>query len=289
MASNSRVKRADTTARADTAATRTPVHSRRLPSIVPSLGVVVSASSGPARHDDWVSNPPLTAPLLFAHRGGRAHAPENTLEAFVLALRLGATGLESDVWCSADGVPVLHHDGRIGRRFRRRTISTLTIQDLSPDVPTLADLYARVGSQIPLSLDVKDSEAVSDILRVASDHGALPHLWLCHPDPELLARWRDLDSQVVLVHSTRLERMSGGLERWAADLSDAGIDAVNLPEPDWSGGLVSLFRRFGLRCLGWDAQHPRQIDRLLRMRLDGIFGDHVDRLVDGAARLHGGI
>ena len=289
MATNSRPKRADTTARADTATTKTPAHSRRLPSIVPSLGVVVSASGGPDRHDDRVPNPPLTAPLLFAHRGGRAHAPENTLEAFVLALRLGATGLESDVWCTADGVPVLHHDGQIGRRFRRRTISTLALQDLPPEVPTLADLYARVGSRIPLSLDVKESEAVSDILRVASVHGALPHLWLCHPDPELLARWRNLDSQVVLVHSTRLERMSGGLERWAADLADAGIDAVNLPEPDWSGGLVSLFRRFGLRCLGWDAQHPRQIDRLLRMHLDGIFGDHVDRLGDGAARLHGGL
>ena len=289
MASNSRPKRADTAARVDTAITKTPAHSRRLPSIVPSLGVVVSASGGSDRHDDRVPNPPLTAPLLFAHRGGRAHAPENTLEAFVLALRLGATGLESDVWCTADGVPVLHHDGQIGRRFRRRTISTLALQDLPPEVPTLADLYARVGSRIPLSLDVKESEAVSDILRVASVHGALPHLWLCHPDPELLARWRDLDSQVVLVHSTRLERVSGGLERWAANLSDAGIDAVNLPEPDWSGGLVSLFRRFGLRCLGWDAQHPRQIDRLLRMHLDGIFGDHVDRLVDGAARLHGGL
>ena len=250
---------------------------------------MVSASGGPDRHDDRVPNPPLTAPLLFAHRGGRAHAPENTLEAFVLALRLGATGLESDVWCTADGVPVLHHDGQIGRRFRRRAIPTLALQDLPPEVPTLADLYARVGSRIPLSLDVKESEAVSDILRVASVHGALPHLWLCHPDPELLARWRNLDSQVVLVHSTRLERMSGGLERWAADLAAAGIDAVNLPEPDWSGGLVSLFRRFGLRCLGWDAQHPRQIDRLLRMHLDGIFGDHVDRLVDGAARLHGGL
>ena len=289
MASNSRPKRADTAARVDTAITKTPAHSRRLPSIVPSLGVVVSASGGPDRHDDRVPNPPLTAPLLFAHRGGRAHAPENTLEAFVLALRLGATGLESDVWCTADGVPVLHHDGQIGRRFHRRTISTLALQDLPPEVPTLADLYARVGSRIPLSLDVKESEAVSDILRVASVHGALPHLWLCHPDPELLARWRNLDSQVVLVHSTRLERMSGGLERWAADLADAGIDAVNLPEPDWSGGLVSLFRRFGLRCLGWDAQHPRQIDRLLRMHLDGIFGDHVARLVDGAARLHGGL
>jgi len=249
----------------------------------------MSASGGSDRHDGRVPNPPLTAPLLFAHRGGRAHAPENTLEAFVLALRLGATGLESDVWCTADGVPVLHHDGRIGRMFRRRPIPTLAFQDLPPEVPTLADLYARVGSRIPLSLDVKGSEAVSDILRVASVHGALPQLWLCHPDPELLAQWRDLDSQVVLVHSTRLERMSGGLERWAADLADAGIDAVNLPEPDWSVGLVSLFRRFGLRCLGWDAQHPRQIDRLLRMRLDGIFGDHVDRLADGAARLHDGL
>jgi glycerophosphoryl diester phosphodiesterase len=47
--------------------------------------------------------------------------------------------------------------------------------------------------------------------------------------------------------------------------------------------LVALFRRFGLRCLGWDAQHPRQIDRLIALRLDGIYGDHVDRLVEGLA------
>ncbi len=52
----------------------------------------------------------------------RAHAPENTLEAFQLGLRLGATGLESDVWLTADGVPVLDHDGEVrqpGLRKRR--------------------------------------------------------------------------------------------------------------------------------------------------------------------------
>ena len=60
----------------------------------------------------------LDPPIAFAHRGARAHAPENTLDAFELALRLGATGLESDVWLTADGVPVLDHDGvvRVGRR-----------------------------------------------------------------------------------------------------------------------------------------------------------------------------
>lgn len=49
----------------------------------------------------------------FAHRGARAYAPENTLEAFALALKLGADGLESDVWLTADGVPVLDHDGSV--------------------------------------------------------------------------------------------------------------------------------------------------------------------------------
>ena len=49
--------------------------------------------------------------LLFAHRGASANAPENTIAAFELALGLGATGLESDVWLTADGVAVLDHDG----------------------------------------------------------------------------------------------------------------------------------------------------------------------------------
>jgi glycerophosphoryl diester phosphodiesterase len=62
----------------------------------------------------------LDPPIGFAHRGARAHAQENTIEAFALGLRLGATGLESDVWLTNDGVPVLDHDGvaRVGRRRR---------------------------------------------------------------------------------------------------------------------------------------------------------------------------
>ena len=77
-------------------------------------------------------------PILFAHRGGRAHAPENSMEAFRLAVRLGATGLESDVWCTADGVPVLDHDGRVGRWPRRRAIPTITLDEVPATIPTTA-------------------------------------------------------------------------------------------------------------------------------------------------------
>ena len=47
-----------------------------------------------------------TRPLVFAHRGGSALAPENTIAAFDHGLALGADGLELDVHLSRDGVVV---------------------------------------------------------------------------------------------------------------------------------------------------------------------------------------
>lgn len=54
-------------------------------------------------------------PLVFAHRGGCALGPENTLAAFERGLAAGADGLEFDVHLSADGVPVVHHDAVLDR------------------------------------------------------------------------------------------------------------------------------------------------------------------------------
>ena len=54
-------------------------------------------------------------PLLFAHRGACMMAPENTLEAFELALCLGADFLELDVRLTADGQVVVMHDANIIR------------------------------------------------------------------------------------------------------------------------------------------------------------------------------
>jgi glycerophosphoryl diester phosphodiesterase len=54
-------------------------------------------------------------PLVFAHRGGCALGPENTLAAFDRGLAAGADGLELDVHLSADGVVVVHHDDTLDR------------------------------------------------------------------------------------------------------------------------------------------------------------------------------
>ena len=224
-------------------------------------------------------------PIGFAHRGARAHAPENTLEAFTLALRLGATGLESDVWLTQDGVAVLDHNGVVGS-VRRRPMAEVPRARLPAHIPSLAELYDACGTGYELSLDVKDVAAAAEVVAVAkaADGDALGQLWLCHDDHERLLSWRAMAGDVRLVDSTRLRRLRRGPERHAADLQRSGIDAVNLHHTDWTGGLTTLFHRFGVLAFGWDAQHERILDELLDMGVDAVYSDHVDRMADALAR-----
>ncbi len=222
----------------------------------------------------------LDVPIMFAHRGARAHAQENTLDAFALALRLGATGLETDAWLTADGQVVLDHDGVVPGRLRRRPLAELTRAQLPSHIPTLVELYERCGTGYHLSIDLKDprvGRAIVDTTREAAP-GMLERLWLCAEEwPALL----DLRGEgPKLVDSTRLARLKQGPERRAADLAAAGIDAINLHESDWNGGLVTLFHRFERLALGWDLQFDDMLRAAFRMGLDAVYSDWVDRMVD---------
>ena len=222
----------------------------------------------------------LDIPIGFAHRGASSAAPENTLEAFRLAVELGASGLESDVWVSNDGEAVLDHDGLVGGWLRRRPVGTVLRHRLPGHVPTLGELYEACGTALPLSLDVKDPAALDAVLAAADAVGARGNLWLCHPDIDLLAGWREQAEGAHLVASTKLRAFADGTERAAAELSRLSIDAVNLHHTEWTGGLTTLFHRFERVCLGWDAQLPRHLAELLDMGIDGVFSDHVDRMME---------
>jgi glycerophosphoryl diester phosphodiesterase len=224
----------------------------------------------------------LEHPIAFAHRGARAHARENTIHAFELALRLGANGLESDVWLTADGIPVLDHDGVARVQRRKRSIRELRREQLPSHIPALAELFEHCGTGYELSLDLKDDvvgPSVLDVVRGAAPD-IVPRLWLCHPRYEDLLPLRLLDADVKLVDSTRLQRMREGPERRAAILAERGIDGVNLHHSDWNGGLVTLFHRFNRTAFGWDMQHEHILRPALRMGIDGVFSDHVDVMVD---------
>ena len=228
----------------------------------------------------------LNEPILFAHRGASAYSPENTLESFSLALKLGATGLESDIWATRDGGLVLDHDGVVKSRLRSKPIAEFDRSALPSHIPSLEQLLQHCGTQYQLSLDIKDPVVFDTIEQIVAniDASMLERMWLCHPSSELLMSKRESMLHCKLVDSTRLAKIKEGPERRAANLASSGIEACNMHHTDWNGGLVALFHRFNIVTFGWDMQHESVLENAIRMGLDGVFSDWPDRMIEASKK-----
>lgn len=226
----------------------------------------------------------LRPQLLFAHRGARAHEAENTMPAFRLAVKLGATGLESDVWLTNDGVPVLDHGGVVGSRLRRRRIAETSSSDLPEGMPRLGELFDLADAHgLALSLDVKDPAAYSPVSRMLAGRAELAsRTYVCCEEFAVLREVASQFHDLRFVDSTRLSRMKDGPERRLAQLAELGVTALNMHHSDWNGGLVALAHRFDRMAFAWDAQFDHTLTALLRMGIDAVYSDWVDRMVDAA-------
>jgi glycerophosphoryl diester phosphodiesterase len=93
---------------------------------------------------------------VWAHRGcteGPEAPVENTLEAFTEARRVGADGVELDVRLTADGALAVHHDALVPGVG---IIAGLTVHDLPPHVPLLADVLAVCDGMV-VNVEIKNA------------------------------------------------------------------------------------------------------------------------------------
>lgn len=231
---------------------------------------------------DETEEPP-GAPRLFAHRGGMADCPENTIEAFVRARRLGVRGVETDVWLTADAVPVLHHARDVRTAGGRRPIATLDRADLPAYIPSLADLYAAIGTELDVAIDILDRRAAASVVATAAAAGgdAAGRLWLCSQDLDQLTSWKGLCAPAHLVHSDARwrKRRRHGVEPLVAQLCVRGIDVLNLRHRYCSRELAAVCHAHHVSLFAWGVQRTARMRRLIREGVDGIMSDHVDRLL----------
>lgn len=235
------------------------------------------------------------SPIAFAHRGGLAHHPENTLAAFRHALASEVTGIETDAWVTADGVTVLHHDGewRPKWSWRRRRIFAIDQADLPADVPTIDELYALTGDRVSVQVDCKGpGSAAAGVVDAARRVGgnALAKLWLAHDgadtsDWRVVAEWRSLDPAIHLLDSTRRHRLDLPVEQYARRAAEAGIEGINMPGDDWQADAIGAVHQAGLRAFAFNVQQPDAMTTLLRWGIDALYSDHVDRLTSAFADL----
>lgn len=226
---------------------------------------------------------------MFAHRGASAHAPENTLDAFRLALKLGATGLETDCWVTRDRQVVLDHDGvvkpkntkfGIPLRLKNKKISQLEFDEIPGEIPKIELLIELAANNYPISIDVCDPDAIELIADIVTEASAQQKIYLCHPDIELLRESKLKFPNFKYVNSIRLSKMSEGPERRCANLAKFGVDVLNMHHTDWNGGLVALAHRFEIAAFSWDLQHTEQLQDAFLMGVDAVYSDWSDRMVD---------
>jgi len=192
----------------------------------------------------------LSPPVIFAHRGASAHAPENTLASFELALSQGADAIELDAKLSVDGQVVVIHDPTVDRTTNGHgRVAQLTLSELrSLDAGSFFSGKYR-GEKIPLLEEVFEAVGRRMFINVELTNYAAPHDQLVENVCELVKK-HGLEKRIIF--SSFL----------ASNLKHAGRLLPEVPRAllaldGWLGGWS---RSFGFTFGDYAALHPYLTD-----------------------------
>ena len=251
----------------------------------------------------------LPRPLLFAHRGASCVAPENTLEAFDMASRMGVQVLEMDVHATRDGEVVVLHDAEL----QRTTDGTGLVRDMSYQELTQLDAGCRFVTPYgakPFAGRGVVVPRLEDVLRAFPRLGF--NIEIKAADPALVRNTLNLlqkvglsDSQVVLAAGVDpvmdlLEAAKPGTalgmsarQAWHAVRGAywGGVPphlagrALQIPPshrglPLATARVIARVRALGIPVHVWTLNHPRAARKYLQRGVDGIMSDDPAALSD---------
>jgi len=243
-------------------------------------------------------------PVVFAHRGGSALAPENTLAAFANGTALGADGIELDVHLSRDGIVVVHHDRTLDRTTTLRgEVRSRSADELRrADVPTLAEvLAAHPDVRVIVELKVNSLEMAAAVVDVARRAAAVERLCVGSFGTRVLRAVRSLEP--ALTTSASREEVRWALYRswmpeWIGRAGGAGGSEREgfsrassrkyhgFQVPEFAGSTRVVSRRFvdfahdrGLGVQVWTVDTEDDARRLIEWGVDGLITDRPDIIV----------
>lgn len=256
-------------------------------------------------------------PIIYAHRGGAALRPENTIEAFDCGIALGADGLELDVHLSRDGIVVVHHDETLERttggrgRIRDYTADELARIDAGYHftdgnggfpfrgrgigIPTLREVLRRYPNA-RLIIELKDdnpelAQRVVDDVRAAD---AVERVAIGSFYPRALEAVRRYEPAIAT--GAAKEETRWALYRSWAGLSLGATPYREFQVPEWAGWTPVVTRRFvdaahraGIPVKVWTVNDAAAMRRLLARGVDALITDRPDLARDVLAEHQGGV
>jgi glycerophosphoryl diester phosphodiesterase len=252
----------------------------------------------------------LRRPWLFAHRGGAALAPENTLAAFDAAVRLGADAIETDVRLVRDGIVVVYHDESTDRlcgvpgTIEDRTLAEVRGLDAGArftldgghsfpwrgrgaGIPTLAEALRRYPAT-RFNIEAKTAEpALAEALAwTVRSEDAVARVCLGSFDDEQAERLRALVPEACHFLPQGAATCHVLAAKQGADASGCpgGYEVADLPVRTEDGfevvdaAVVNHFHALGVAVFVWTVDDEADMRRLLALGVDGIMTDRPDLL-----------
>lgn len=229
-------------------------------------------------------------PFYFAHRGASAHAPENTLAAFELALKQGAPAIEFDVKLTADRRVVIHHDQTLDRTtngtgpISKQPLAALRELDAGSKfstefrgekIPTLDEVFDSLGGKMFMNIELTNYASpfdglVDEVVRLVRKHGLEGQVLFSSFFPTNLTRARRLLPSVPR-GQLFLPGSSGWWQRLAAKFMT--LEAEHPFKEDVSAAVVHRAHAKNRRVYTWTVNDPAEMKSLRALGVDAIFTD----------------
>jgi glycerophosphoryl diester phosphodiesterase len=229
----------------------------------------------------------MRRPLVIAHRGASAEAPENTIAAFELAITHGADGIALDIHLSRDDQPVVIHDFTLERttdgrgRVRDRTVRELKRLDAGgwhgapfqgQRIQTLQEVFERFRDRTRFWIELKGGSDLhrgieERVVSMIEVYDVLERTFVQSLDAKALDRIGRLNPEVQLGILTT-EPAIGALIRSGIAAHAICPDAHLVTAHD-----IGEIRQAGLDCYVWTVNEPAQMDRLVAWGVSGIITD----------------
>jgi glycerophosphoryl diester phosphodiesterase len=235
----------------------------------------------------------LPLPTLFAHRGASAHAPENTLAAFKLAVELGADAVELDAKLCGSGEVVVIHDQTVDRttngsgRVSKMGLTALKELDAgsffdikfqNERIPTLDEVFKAVGKRIFINVELTNYNSLRDSLPevvagLVKRHGLEDRVLFSSFNPLALKRMRLLLPEAPL----GLLALPGRSGSWARSRLSTFFpyQALHPAQTDTNSELVKYVHKQGKRVYVYTVNDPDMMRHLFTLDVDGIFTDDL--------------
>jgi glycerophosphoryl diester phosphodiesterase len=229
-------------------------------------------------------------PAAFAHRGGSAHAPENTWRAFEYAVKLGYAYLETDARGTADGRLMAFHDRTVDRvtdgtgpigSLSDADVAALKVAGTEP-IPVLEDLIGAWPG-IRFNIDLKDEAAIRLLPGVLRRTGAWDRVCVTSFSGARLRVFRGLaDHPVCLavspasVAAVRVTpALPAAMNMQARRLDRAQARCAQVPGRVASAAFIRRAHALGLAVHVWTINDKAAMHRLLDLGADGIMTDQI--------------